>query len=115
MTDTLDNLRDELAVACGWKVHAVGYWYNGTEYLPDGHPKDGKLRWAHPFEYGDLTALAAAWPEGWQIAISHHPEGIPRWIVGAGPMRDPIEQGGDTEYEARLRLTIAVRKAMEGA
>ena len=107
MADELSDLRDRLAGLLGWKMHEVGYWYNGNEYLSDGTPKNGQLRWEHPV--GDLTALAAAWPEGWDLCVRRFAGG---WRVGANLLGNDSSyiqiSYFDTEYEARLQLTIAV-------
>jgi hypothetical protein len=112
MTDTT-AMRDELAMVCGWK------WYDPMtiKYLGRGAWKRGaEERWdkhGHPFLDGDLTALAAVWPEGWQVEI----EGPGRsrwsaWHAGATSKEGHWKSfHAPTEYAARLALTLEVLKA----
>lgn len=101
--------RDRLAELCGW----VWYPYHGEMYVPGaGHWGGGLWRVRindHPFEDGDLTALAAAWPEGWFWWRS-----AAEWLAQA-PDTDFIRVW-DTgnEYADRLLLTIAVLEAGKG-
>lgn len=114
MTDrTTDELRDRLARLKGWSptyAGCVNEW-NG----PGGEYMNG-----HPFPAGDLTALAAAWPEEWGFTLFGANDGKPWMVIAAkksdGPdgvsiYSDGFNVAAPTEYEARLRLTVAVLEA----
>lgn len=92
---TTDELRDRLAVLCGWAWHCDVWW----------HRADG-TRYKHPFPPNDYNALIAAWPEGW--VWYKRPAG---WYGEAGSAS--VYYGPDTgdEYADRLRLTVAVLEA----
>jgi hypothetical protein len=103
-------MRDELARVCGWHVpdSADPYWER------DGHVQHKDT---HPFPDGDLNALAAVWPEGWQIEIEgpgHETGG--EWHAGATSKEGHWKSfHAPTEYAARLALTLEVLKAGKGA
>lgn len=101
----LDALRDRLAELCGWT-------YDGTQTFNMGGWRRGDERCPHPFDDGDLTALAGAWPEGLKITIEYtNWEGRPHdrvWVASSVS----YSYVGTTEYEARLRLTVAVREQL---
>lgn len=113
MTD-LTPLRDRLAELCGFRK---------IEPQVDG----GKVMWErggviwcacisenpmHPFPPNNLTALAAAWPKDWGFLVSLGSGG---WFASASMLNDPCVVTKDiyapSEYEARLRLTVAVMEA----
>lgn len=108
MTD-IDALRDELAELCGWARRDAGGW----ALNPQGVVADD-FDPIHPFEDGDLTALVAAWPEGWRFMIDgeHGQTWAEAW---PSPSGQSFLKVGATEYEARLRLLVAVLKAQKGA
>ena len=95
----LDDLRDELARACGFE-YRDGCWFR-----KDGEP------WPltqHPFPPGDLTALAAAWPDNWGWARDNGD-----WQAWCHDriVDSPVVEDTCDEYADRLRLTLAVLKA----
>lgn len=95
-----DELRDKLARLCGWEPARVppGAWEKDI---------DTPAIWVcgnHPFPDGDLTALAAAWPEG--VSISIHSDSLSgAWSANC---RGGQTDQHPTEYAARLALTVAV-------
>lgn len=100
--------RDRLAELCGYKrfyaLHGGGTW------TP---PWDSALIVQHPFPDGDLTALAAVWPEGWAMLLNRHYHQPNFWHAMArclynGPPLRAERADAPTEYDARLDLTIAV-------
>lgn len=105
----LTELRDELARVCGYSV-CEGIGRNGE----DGWCRPEEPMQHHPFPPNDLNALAAVWPSDlFRLRIMHLDDG---WVAFAD---DAGEHGGQfarysqrypTEYEARLRLTLAVLK-----
>lgn len=116
----LSELRDRLAGLCGWKYGRCECWLckNLSDEDASGwvRPSGTGLTGRHPFPAGDLTALAAAWPEGWWCNVDFCPDGsgMP-WCVNGGIADSEREYDAPTEYEARLRLTVAVLEAVEGS
>ena len=120
MTDT-DAMRDELARLCGWHKDSDGVWRQkgdaGISLWPGDDEREA-ADYPHPFPTNDLTALAAAWPEGWGIMLNKNYAngddgqwyGVAVCIWGPRPLHRE-ELMAPTEYEARLRLTMAVLKA----
>lgn len=104
----IDNaeLRDKLAEMRGYKRQGKWWIPPGCESKPFAH----KL--VHPFPDGDLTTLAAVWPEGWDLHLDATKDR--KLLVWANDECDEhqCECFGDTEYDARLRLTVAVYEAM---
>jgi hypothetical protein len=100
---TTDELRDRLAVLCGWTKHPQGWWESP---LPKG--VSGFCATYHPFPPGDYNALIGAWPEGW--CWERH-EWVWRGWTGGISLREC--DTGD-EYADRLRLTVAVQEAEHG-
>jgi hypothetical protein len=100
------NDRDKLAEALGYTHKGDGWWV---------HP-DGMTRYGHPIPENDLNALVAIWPSAWEWEMDRriYRKGV-RYMACALHASDtdfdPITRDGDTEYEARLRLTLAVLEA----
>jgi hypothetical protein len=96
-SDSLGELRDRLAELCGWAYDAACEdWERGDD-----------VAYPHPFPPGDLTALAAAWPEGWWWSrLEHMRDGVV-WLAGQDLVSVRECDTGD-EYADRLRLTVAV-------
>ncbi|MDF1700817.1 MAG: hypothetical protein P1V36_06630 [Planctomycetota bacterium] len=95
--------RDELAELCGYDLSGEPY-------------RTGLLD--HPFPDGDLTALAAVWPEELYLIVSNEPgvgpPGNPWYAYGENTKTgDEYKHNAPTEYDARLDLTIAVMEAKE--
>lgn len=105
MTD-IDAMRDELARLCGWTRPKRTH-----ELDPVWTCDDGSFQDDHPFPPGDLTDLAAAWPKGWWISVER--EGG-EWCARGGIASSEWVYAAPTEYEARLRLTLAALKAERG-
>jgi hypothetical protein len=105
---TTDELRDRLAVLCGWVDHPEipSVWWRRAAL--EAHPDaEGVAR--HPFPPNDYNALIAAWPRGWEW------ERVDYLWLAYGPNPDnyqrAIDDTGD-EYADRLRLTVAVLEAI---
>lgn len=103
------ELRDRLAWLCGWKWHdiytvkflGVGAWRHD-----DGTERVGQQ--GHPFPPGDLTALAAVWPEDKNLWLEYCPRRRV-WIASSGDYRNRSEAfQGDNPFNPLIRLTIAV-------
>lgn len=120
---SVDDLRDRLAELCGWERKLSGtnavsasfrdpYWERPKPtHKTGGVVFVGEFETSmHPFPPNDLTTLAAAWPDGW--SWSRH-NGL--WWSTSPPgdlSVGPTIMDTDTEYEDRLRLTVAVLESM---
>lgn len=95
----LQGLADELATAAGYEYR------NWRWCRVDGGPHPFT---AHPFPIGDITHIAAAWPEGWDISIDSQGG---EWRATA--MRDDGRSHfgwGPSEWKARARLLLKILK-----
>lgn len=104
MTD-IDELRDRLAVLCGWVDHPEipGVWWR-REALEANPEAEGVAR--HPFPPNDYNALIAAWPGSWRWKRL---DGA--WVCWDEDSRyEEVPDTGD-EFADRLRLTVAVLEA----
>jgi len=115
MTDTT-AMRDELARVCGWTIHSDRIIQFGLDCVVKKYSKsDTAASQCHPFPDSDLNALAAVWPDDDPVSVyrRRHGDGW-RWSACADNRSHTINhQDGDTEYAARLALTLAVLKAGE--
>lgn len=105
MTD-IDNLRDRLAVLCGWEKHpdCHGGW---ERTYPPELGVSGFEFVAHPIPANDYNALIAAWPEDRGLCVSN--VGRRSWVARSGERL----YEAPTRYEAELRLTVAVLEASQ--
>jgi hypothetical protein len=114
MPDELNDMRDRLAELCGWQYRRCvceicnNLSDDDASGWVSGDPDRAGLSPAHPFPEGDLTTLVAAWPEGWYLSIEVWHDG--KAMASGGRDEASTFSSGvvDTEYEARLRLTVAV-------
>jgi hypothetical protein len=104
---TLDECRDEIAVAMGWKLARNGAWHHGF-LLPVG---------AHPCP-PTIDSIAASLPPGWVWCYTDHRENseAESSCHPKGRCFDDTVAEGDIEILARARCCVAAwRKYKENA
>lgn len=119
---TTDEARDEVAKLLGWRLVAESNDIQRTCWINElynGEPGTGRCIISsggddlHPIPT-TIDGIAALWPEDWWITVSNCDNTkLPgRWHARGGNNTHFIPwQMGDTEYEARLTLLLAVLEA----
>ena len=115
-TASLDALRDELARLTGWGLlaHSDAFIMDRVWQHPNGSTSTSPCP-------NTIDGLAKVWPEGWRFSVDNlgfdnNDEG--RWRACGCPDTDDgpdhyIYSHAPTEFEARLRLTVAVLQHKE--
>ena len=100
---TIDECRDRIAALLGWKIEENGWYVN----------KHGCPSRIHPVPT-TIDGIAKLWPEGWVWNVDYTPD-VPARAARVccyafrAPDGEPrVGSVAPTEYEARLRLLLAV-------
>jgi len=101
----VEQMRDEVARRLGWTKSPI--WTPVYNYWVEPG-KDFANHYGHPIPDGDLTTLAALWPEGWDWEVAFDGDGYTGWINRHGDDTDHEMFTGPSEYECRLKMLLAV-------